>query len=1147
MEWVLRSPQIHTTFSNLGFAFGDGYHVNENCNAALETILNNILTEDKYLRTYRRSISFGQNVKKDLIPLLINAKEDKTVELLVKILVNITIPVECLLSVETISKTDFGRHTIFEINNLLTSTKQAFTDQRATKVLIEYLKKNFDVEQQSKLTPEQCKNISNSLLLIRNILHIPEETSIACSMSPDHNGSGLSHHTIQNQILWNIFSQSVDKILIKLMTIPEADNWGVTMVQVIALLYKDQHVVTLRNYLQMWLEASLSESSEDNESNTSPPVRGSEDSSPILTSDPTSDSSDNEGSRKSNDGNNSETKIWDETKDQTSKNESNSYQEPTKDSSNTIDNNTEEENRTYLTRNSQSEKRNTQNPENVDSKKMMVSESSDCGYGTQENHESISTTSNENELPAPKPVHNPLNRMNINKGRAASLAHDRKRKKVVKRGKSNILNVQGLSHSTPTDDDISNVLKEFTVDFLLKGYNSLVQTLHSQILTNLQLEMDTSHFFWLITYFLKFATQIELDLQYICCVLSYEIVSYLSAEGVNLCEQFELALKLDGNDLKPSIRRLHLVVTAIREFVQAMEVYNKNSHMREEDKKTLLNLQIKMCETEELRSLLVLLLRYYSPKYHTKQYLQDLIVTNHILLMFMDTIMKSSEYIGPSNMINHLQQFTAPEIMHQYSLILEDYATNGEFINDCIFTIMHHVGGELGSVISLFQPKILKIFTSIWKSEFDICEDWSDLIEYVINTFIKKPHVLQSTANFRLNEENFDDERVFVKPSPPPPLKESEYLGMSSPNHGSAPAPAPRTSVNSDDVNMDCGNSCSSDGSKDKDRWAEDELSSLSWIYIQCNTSPDLIAEIVKVLHEDGIKKTRDSVIRELFRQKLISKEEYETLMKNECDIDLKKIQSSTERRDDEISKLCEQLVKDGKLKFIDWVQKVLLDTCYAKIHVDKKLAKCRNPTNFHEKIMTFALFKKCEELPVMSPISYHSLLHNKSVPLVPWNCEQASICKDLKFLQLLHKLGFYMPVDTGKVFIRIPHFWTAEFIYEIAGKLAPIDPSKIRFSINDISNVRVENVGLEMNKFMLSADLTKVVTVPSTTVNREENGSNWLDIVQKSNDYKLLVNMDGCETASVASDLTRMYVSDEDEKPEVIVRPIRDVNMSID
>lgn len=44
------------------------------------------------------------------------------------------------------------------------------------------------------------------------------------------------------------------------------------MVQLIALMYKDQHVGTLQNLLHIWFEASLSESSEDNESNTSPPV-----------------------------------------------------------------------------------------------------------------------------------------------------------------------------------------------------------------------------------------------------------------------------------------------------------------------------------------------------------------------------------------------------------------------------------------------------------------------------------------------------------------------------------------------------------------------------------------------------------------------------------------------------------------------------------------------------------------------------------------------------------------------------------------------------------------------------------------------------------------------------------------------------------
>lgn len=35
----------------------------------------------------------------------------------------------------------------------------------------------------------------------------------------------------------------------------------------------------------------------------------------------------------------------------------------------------------------------------------------------------------------------------------------------------------------------------------------------------------------------------------------------------------------------------------------------------------------------------------------------------------------------------------------------------------------------------------------------------------MINTFIKKPHTLQSTANFRLDNENFDDDKTVAKPT----------------------------------------------------------------------------------------------------------------------------------------------------------------------------------------------------------------------------------------------------------------------------------------------------------------------------------------------------------------------------------------------
>ena len=57
------------------------------------------------------------------------------------------------------------------------------------------------------------------------------------------------------------------------MTIHGRDEWRASIAQLIVLLYKDQRVTTLQKFLTSWVEASeLSESSEDNESNTSPPV-----------------------------------------------------------------------------------------------------------------------------------------------------------------------------------------------------------------------------------------------------------------------------------------------------------------------------------------------------------------------------------------------------------------------------------------------------------------------------------------------------------------------------------------------------------------------------------------------------------------------------------------------------------------------------------------------------------------------------------------------------------------------------------------------------------------------------------------------------------------------------------------------------------
>ncbi|KAK9754625.1 Timeless PAB domain [Popillia japonica] len=1164
MTWMTSTSQ--NTFASLGVRHGDSFNVSEDCLNILEEILRKLALEDQTLRTFRRAIGFGQNIKKDLIPLLIYVKDDtqitdasKIIDATIKILVNLTIPVECLLSIEAVSRTDVGRHTIFELNRLLITSKEAFADSRSTKAVMDHIK--HVVERDSQLNMQQCDSINNCLLLLRNILHIPEHRT-QISNCP------LAHSSMQNEIIWNLFTQSIDKIIIYLVSCPQKMYWGVTMVQLIALMYKDQHVGTLQKLLNLWLEASLSESSEDNESNTSPPNQGSGESSPIITSDPTSDSSDNGGG--------SRAKSCDRNKNSNTvecmrnKNNTTEVVKAVQSRSKALvgmkrgkSTETDASISSGLSSLTQSTESSCSNPNkapqsstsspdqsgaNTTNAKQKCSSSqsevSDCGYVTQvENQESISTSSNDDDQPSQKPIHQKphtfqKSRYNAQKTRATTALEKKelRRKKLVKRSKTNIINMKGLMHHTPTDEDISNILKEFTVDFLLKGYGNLVQDLHSQLLSNIQLQIDTSHFFWLVTYFLKFATQLELDLEHISPVLSYEIISYLTFQGVWLFEELEISCKIPDIDLKPCLRRLHLVVTAIREFLQAVETYLKLVHVSDEDKLTLMRLQKQISLTEDLKCLFLLLLRQYNPNIQSKQYLQDLIVTNHIFLLFLDNVSKFDS-VQSANIMEHLKQFATVDIMRQYGLLLENFKENGEFVNNCVFTMMHHIGGDLEHVSTLFQPSILKTFSQIWETDYEICDDWSDLIEYVIHKFINTPRTgncsrIASPTSMDLNE------------------KEDEI---------SASIVSSRSTENV---------------------WTQEEKENLLTFYNQSRYEPDTIANITKKYEQNGNKiKSQQAIIKELLGQNIINQTQYDNFMKAhhmEC-TDIEDVNKSARENlkhaslaDGDIKVLKDYLYKENKGKFTLWLQKVVIEACFVKLALANGYAR--------------------DSRTIMEPTVYYHALLNLPIPLVLWTREHQDILKHQPFVLLLHKLGFYLPADTGKIFVRIPNFWTADYLLNIALQLGPVDfegisgiearremcdvvppsceqrkfsmaeskqtPSLIRYTPLPNSTEWVQNI----LKTKVTPIMNTVLGIPSTTSELsitipvlESTCCNLpppeLAIVRTADQFTIDAAMQesGCviqddiernstyETASVASDLTRMCVSDEEDKLEFI------------
>ncbi|XP_026280946.1 protein timeless isoform X2 [Frankliniella occidentalis] len=1185
MDWLAVNPQFHGTFAQLGAQIGDTYLVNEDCLATLCDILAKLTIEDRTLRTYRRAIGFAQVVKKDLLPLLVGVRDDaKIVDVTIKILLNLTVPVECLLPMEVMLKTDVGRYTVMELNMLLSTSKEAFVSPQSTRPVVDHIKTI--LEKETKLTQEDCESISNCLLLLRNILHIPEHRP----------GSAIV--SMQNQILWNLFAQNVDKVLIQLMTSKYQAYWGVTMVQLIALMYKDQQVGTLQKLLNLWFESSLSDSSEGNESNTSPQHQASGDSSSLMTSDPTSDSSDNGGSnKKRNPYQAGDSKCMNNESDDSQSSETAMSASPAPDAlastsqGDSMDSNHQSQPQARLIAHppmgkirvkslSELQIRNRRIEKHTDTESGFVedslsssaghsgtwsrhsmvkpthtqgqphetfghgkhhnhsqdsygksqegkhkdthpklhqlhgpnhtganqtktqgkkgetgSEVSDCGYGTQqENQESNSTSSNEEDAPQrcvkhQKPQHM-LQKSRYTNGKPNITPQERKelhRKKLVKRSHTKTMHMKALLHHVPSDEDISNLLKEFTVDFLLRGYACLVKVLHNCLLDGGSVQMDTSHFFWLVTYFLKFATQLELDLEHISSVLTIDIVSYLTYEGVNLYEELQMSIQCSGRDLKPCLRRMHLVVTSIREFIQAVEAYSKISHLTEEDRSHLLKLQLQIAEVHDLRGLFVLLLRHYNPSLQSQQFLQDLVVTNHNLLMFVENTIKLPEYHANFNLVEHIKQFGTVEVMHNYGLLLEDFLNNGEFVNDCILTMMHHVAGDLSQVSVLFQPLILRSLSGIWESDCELCDDWSDLIEYVLHKFVKNPSCSKVSTT----------------------SKHSEGRQISPISEGN------------------------------KTEWTKEDSNNLYWYHQQCSGCEDPIEAIMNMYENNGVHdKTRISVIQQLLQQDVINEHQYGSYMERETLLAISEKQHSsvystqksaklenaargeTEEQFDQnegesmeedfepandIKVLKDQLESEGHGKMIQWLQEQLLEVCYVKISLER-------------------------DLPIVKePIAHIYTRLCQSTPLVPWYVEQEQCLHCPAFILLLHKLGLHLAGDAGKLFPRVPHFWETDVLFQTAEKLGPISKENVKFDLNLLrsrgaaktqrltssppTSLRIDltssntsgNSFTERSLFALpSASKTSLSWSRYTPEPVMSNVPNWLQVVQQSKATRL-------------------------------------------
>ncbi|CAI6359182.1 unnamed protein product [Macrosiphum euphorbiae] len=299
---------------------------------------------------------------------------------------------------------------------------------------------------------------------------------------------------------------------------------------------------------------------------------------------------------------------------------------------------------------------------------------------------------------------------------------------------------------------ISYCLQKFTVRFLQNGFNTLVNELYNLLTSSSHQRIDTSLYFWILTYFCRFCKLNNIKLELVRQIVSFKLISFIVHEGIKISEQLTIAKLQKSPNIHLKVRHLHLAIMAIKEVIKTIEFYRQTaseSPIYPDLIKDLQNSGNNSPESitwaKDIKSLFTLLIRNYDSDIQIIEYLSDLIVTNHMVLSLFDTL-KDCWNLN-DNITGYIKKFAVPDIMYRYGLVLQNYEKNSEIVNESVLVMMHHVITKVENTTSLFQPIILKTFLKIFENNDCQYQRWSDLIENVLSKFLNISHTLNCSEN----------------------------------------------------------------------------------------------------------------------------------------------------------------------------------------------------------------------------------------------------------------------------------------------------------------------------------------------------------------------------------------------------------------
>ncbi|CAN9512282.1 unnamed protein product [Ophioblennius macclurei] len=221
--------EILATCSALGYLEGDTYHKEADCLESVKDLIRYLRHEDE-ARDVRQQLGAGQIVQNDLLPIIIQYRQDKSLfDACIRLMVNLTQP--ALLCFGKVPDDPVFRQHFLQVTSHLEAYKEAFASESVFGILSETLYNLLQLDWEQRQEEDNLL-IERILLLVRNVLHVPANASEEKKVDDDA--------SVHDRVLWAIHMSGFDDLVKFLASAQSEQQWSMHVLEIISLMFRDQ-------------------------------------------------------------------------------------------------------------------------------------------------------------------------------------------------------------------------------------------------------------------------------------------------------------------------------------------------------------------------------------------------------------------------------------------------------------------------------------------------------------------------------------------------------------------------------------------------------------------------------------------------------------------------------------------------------------------------------------------------------------------------------------------------------------------------------------------------------------------------------------------------------------------------------------------